>query len=32
MGTEGMKAAVEVLEGKNLGGEVTDIGVSIIER
>lgn len=30
MGYDGMKAAVEVLEGKDLGGEVVDTGVSVI--
>lgn len=32
MGTDGMKAAVEVLEGKDLGGAVTDTGVSVITK
>lgn len=30
MGYEGLKAAVEVLEGKDLGGKVEDTGVSVI--
>jgi ABC-type sugar transport system, periplasmic component len=32
MGYEGMKAAVEALQGKDLGGNVVDTGVSIITK
>ena len=32
MGKEGVKAAVEALEGQSLGGKVTDTGVSVIKK
>ncbi len=32
MGSEGVKAAVEALEGANLGGAVTDTGVSVLTK
>ena len=30
MGEQAMKAAVRMLDGENLGGEVTDTGVSVV--
>ena len=30
MGSDGVKAAVEALDGKDLGGEVVDTGVSVL--
>lgn len=30
MGAEGVKAAVKAINGEDLGGEVTDTGVSVI--
>ena len=32
MGYEGMNAAVKALSGENLGGTVTDTGVSVITK
>lgn len=32
MGSEGVKAAVQAIGGENLGGEVTDTGVSVITK
>lgn len=32
MGSEAVKAAVDVLEGKSLGGKVTDTGVTVIKK
>ncbi len=32
MGEKGLKAAIEALNGKNLGGAVTDTGVSVITK
>lgn len=32
MGYDGIKAAAEVLSGKNLGGEVVDTGVSVLTK
>ena len=32
MGYEGVKAAVAALKGENLGGAVTDTGVSVLTK
>ena len=32
MGSEGVKAAVKAINGEELGGEVTDTGVSVITK
>ena len=32
MGEDGVKAAVAALEGQDLGGKVTDTGVSVIKK
>ena len=32
MGYEGVKAAVSALKGENLGGAVTDTGVSVLRK
>ena len=32
MGSEGVKAAVDILNGVDLGGEVVDTGVSVLTK
>ena len=32
MGKEGVKAAVQAINGEDLGGEVTDTGVSVLTK